>query len=97
MSDSHFKVPERMMNTILTKSVEIIFTIFEQKKYQIRIVGGAVRDIIMGKTPKDIDFATNAKPNEIKNVCRNIGITCIVTGSKHGTLTAVVDKLKEET
>ena len=33
--------------------------------YQIFIVGGAIRDEILGFEPHDIDFATNAKPDEI--------------------------------
>ncbi len=38
--------------------------------YQGYVVGGALRDIILGKIPKDFDIATNAQPNKIKRVFR---------------------------
>lgn len=36
--------------------------------FEVYIVGGAVRDKLLGHTPKDIDFATNAKPEEIEKI-----------------------------
>lgn len=35
------------------------------------LVGGAVRDILIGKHPKDFDIATDARPRQIKNLFRN--------------------------
>jgi tRNA nucleotidyltransferase (CCA-adding enzyme) len=51
-----FKLPEIVKN-ILNK--------FTEANYQIYIVGGPVRDLLMGKEPKDWDFTTDAKPEEI--------------------------------
>jgi len=39
--------------------------------YTAYIVGGAVRDLLLGKKPKDFDIATNAKPQEIRQLFRN--------------------------
>mgnify|MGYP001547061545 CR=1 FL=1 len=39
--------------------------------YQAYIVGGAVRDLLMGKIPKDFDMATNASPQQIRKIFRN--------------------------
>ncbi|HHL41020.1 MAG TPA: hypothetical protein ENJ36_00010 [Candidatus Bathyarchaeota archaeon] len=39
--------------------------IFTMNGYQLVVVGGAVRDALMGKTPKDYDVATDAKPEEV--------------------------------
>jgi len=39
--------------------------------YQAYIVGGAIRDLLLGKKPKDFDVATDAKPNEIKKIFCN--------------------------
>ena len=39
--------------------------------YQAYIVGGGVRDLLLGKKPKDFDIATNAKPAEIKVLFNN--------------------------
>jgi len=39
--------------------------------YEAYIVGGAVRDLLIGKTPKDFDIVTNAEPARIKRLFRN--------------------------
>lgn len=49
-------------------SVYQILNKFENKKYQIYIVGGVVRDILMGKIANDWDFTTEAKPEEILKI-----------------------------
>ena len=41
---------------------------FEKSGFEIYIVGGSVRDLLTGKTPKDWDFTTNAKPEEIQKI-----------------------------
>ncbi|KAF1743619.1 hypothetical protein MXB_1976, partial [Myxobolus squamalis] len=92
IKDAEFKIPSEIMSVILTKPVELIYDVFEREDFEIRIVGGAVRDILLGKTPKDIDFATTAKPHKIKDICHNNDIKCIETGFEHGTLTAVIEK-----
>jgi poly(A) polymerase len=48
----------------------------QEEGYQAYIVGGSVRDLILGKVPKDYDVATDATPEEVKTVfprCRLIG------------------------
>jgi poly(A) polymerase len=42
--------------------------------YQAYLVGGCVRDLLLGRTPKDFDVATSAKPNEIRELFRNCRI-----------------------
>ena len=39
--------------------------------YEAYLVGGSVRDLLLGKKPKDFDVATNAKPEEVKRLFRN--------------------------
>ncbi|NUP13558.1 MAG: HD domain-containing protein [Polyangiaceae bacterium] len=51
------------------------------------IVGGCVRDLLRGKTPKDWDVATDARPNEVKRFFPRV----IETGIAHGTVTVLVD------
>ena len=60
--------------------------------YKAFIAGGAVRDLIMEKTPHDYDIATSALPSEIKKVFRHT----IDTGIKHGTVTVVENKIGYE-
>ncbi len=52
------------------------------------VAGGAVRDLIMGKTPHDYDISTSAKPNEVKSLFKRT----IDTGIKHGTVTVIENK-----
>lgn len=49
----------------LSKEVLNILDKFKQANFQIYIVGGAVRDLLMGRVVKDWDFTTDAKPDEI--------------------------------
>lgn len=56
------------MDIVLPDSVNDILKIFKKHKFEIYVVGGAVRDIMMGKIPKDWDFTTNATPEEILSV-----------------------------
>lgn len=54
-----------------------ILTGLNKAKYEAYLVGGAVRDLLLGQTPKDFDIATNAHPEDVKRVftksCRIIG------------------------
>ncbi len=49
------------------------------------VVGGAVRDLVMGKTPHDYDITTSATPSEIKHLFRRT----VDTGLQHGTVTVI--------
>ncbi len=42
--------------------------------HQAYLVGGCVRDLLLGRTPKDFDVATSARPNEVKHLFRNCRI-----------------------
>ncbi|MBI2020365.1 CCA tRNA nucleotidyltransferase [Candidatus Daviesbacteria bacterium] len=52
----------------LPNEVKIILDKFQKAQHQIYIVGGAVRDLLMGKEVKDWDFTTDAKPEEILKI-----------------------------
>ena len=75
------------MNIYIPKNVGKIIEKLEQGGFEAYIVGGCVRDSILGKTPKDYDITTSAFPEEIKH-CLS-GYTVIDTGIKHGTVTVV--------
>jgi poly(A) polymerase len=57
-----------------------------------RIVGGAVRDALLGVLVADIDIATKLRPDIVIARLKSEGISAIPTGLDHGTITAVVDK-----
>lgn len=56
--------------------------------HEAYVVGGCVRDSILGREPKDWDICTSATPTEMKEHFGRLGIQTIDTGLKHGTITA---------
>ena len=56
--------------------------------FQAHVVGGCVRDMIMGKTPADYDITTNALPMQIEDCFKDYRV--IESGIKHGTVTVVI-------
>lgn len=71
--------------------VQKIFDIFENSGFEIRLIGGCVRDTLLGTKPKDWDFATNAKPYEILKVLDTHQVRHIEPGLSHGTVSAIID------
>lgn len=65
--------------------------LFDKAKYELRIAGGAVRDLLNGMKPQDVDFATTATPTQMKEMFQAAGVRMINNrGEKHGTITARV-------
>ena len=78
-------------DSIITPALEKLDKLFTKNKYEIRIVGGAVRDIALDKAPKDIDLATDATPIEMQRMFGQAQIRNKPTGIEHGTITAILD------
>lgn len=75
------------MKTIPRKIISIIETI-ENEGFSAYIVGGSVRDLILGIEPNDWDIATNGTPDEIEGIFGKLDDYRIKTlGKKHGTIT----------
>lgn len=74
-----FKIPFFVTETINT---------LQKNGYEAYMVGGCVRDILMGNTPHDYDVTTNALPNQVKELFDRTADT----GIKHGTVTVIWDK-----
>lgn len=71
-------------------NIKKINRIFQENGFDIRIVGGAVRDLILDKAPKDFDLATDARPDQMIQMLKQAGVKVIETGLQHGTITAVI-------
>lgn len=56
----------------------------------IRWVGGAVRDTLLGTSVHDVDCATTLHPDAVVAACERSGIRTVPTGIAHGTVTAVL-------
>lgn len=57
---------------------------------EVRWVGGAVRDTLLGQPVKDIDAATPLVPDEVVRRLAAVGIRTVPTGIEHGTVTALL-------
>lgn len=66
----------------------------ERYGYEAYVVGGCVRDSLLGRNPKDWDVCTNALPEEVLRVFKRFHV--IKTGLQHGTVTVMVDKQSVE-
>ena len=72
----------------LPEDVKYILDTLHKNGYEGYIVGGCVRDAIMGIPPHDWDMTTSAKPEEVKKLFSHT----FDTGIKHGTVTVVLNK-----
>ena len=63
--------------------------ILKSKGFEAFLIGGSVRDFVMGLPIGDIDITTNATPDEVKQVFADFRV--IETGIKHGTVTVLIN------
>lgn len=75
----------------VTPNLHALQAQFRADGFDIRLVGGCVRDWLAGHEPKDIDLCTNAYPDEQIALYRKLGLRFIPTGYDHGTITVVLD------
>lgn len=68
----------------------------EHAGYPAYIVGGSLRDVLMGRTPHDWDVTTAARPEQMLDIFTAAGLATIPTGLKHGTVTVLVDHIPIE-
>ena len=72
------KIPEK---------IKFVLRTLTQNGYEAYIVGGCVRDSLLGITPSDYDVTTSAKPEEILGLFDKT----VPTGLKHGTVTVIIE------
>lgn len=83
-------------NLILTDGVRRIMQAIRAAGGEARIVGGAVRDVLLQRAPGDIDLATTLTPQAMMDVLPRHAVKVVATGLAHGTVTAVVDHVGYE-
>ena len=69
----------------IPQDVALILRLLRQAGHLAYVVGGCVRDALLGRTPKDWDICTSATPEEMQRIFS--GYHMVETGLKHGTLT----------
>lgn len=82
------------MNNIFRIPPQILYILqtLEQAGHAAYLVGGCVRDHLLGKAPDDFDICTSARPEETMQLFDH----CIPTGIAHGTVTVLYDGMQAE-
>ncbi len=73
----------------ISKEAEYILNKLKENGYDSYIVGGCVRDYLLGKTPDDWDITTQAKPEDVKKIFSHT----YDTGIQHGTVTVLIENI----
>lgn len=68
-----------------------VLAALDGKGEEVRLVGGAVRDALLGRLPGEVDLATTAVPPEVIRRAEEAGLKAVPTGIDHGTVTVVAD------
>ncbi len=68
-----------------------VLSVFGRDGEEARVVGGAVRNALLGLPLGDIDIATTALPDTVRHRAERAGFKAVPTGIEHGTVTVVAD------
>ncbi len=79
-------------NWLLDQHFQSLFDVLEANGAKIRVVGGAVRDGLLGLPVEDIDLAIDRDPHWVMDFLEKNKFKVIPTGIDHGTVTVVIDK-----
>ena len=74
----------------MPKDVLFILNKLNEEGFEAYIVGGCVRDKLLGLIPHDYDITTSAKPHEIKRIFKDF--KTILIGEEFGTIGILIDK-----
>jgi len=73
----------KQLSKFVPEDIREIATVFADNEFACYVVGGALRDLLIGKNPKEFDLATDATPDVVQKLFENT----IPTGIKYGTVT----------
>ena len=76
------------MQLVIPQKAEFILRTLEKAGHEAYVVGGCVRDCILGRIPDDWDITTSARPEQVKTLFRRT----VDTGLAHGTVTVMLEK-----
>jgi tRNA nucleotidyltransferase/poly(A) polymerase len=80
------------MSMPIPSDIKQIKDVFVKNGYKLYVVGGAVRDAILGKTPKDYDLATDANPDAVEQMMQKAGLKTLPTGKAFGVINVFTDQ-----
>lgn len=76
------------MKIIIPEKAQFIINTITEAGFEAYVVGGCVRDSLLGRNPQDWDITTSATPEQVKALFRRT----VDTGIRHGTVTVMLDK-----
>lgn len=79
------------LNVPVPEDIKQIKDVFVKNGHKLFIVGGAVRDALLGKTPKDYDLATDAVPDKVEEIMNKAGFKTLPTGKAFGVINVFTD------
>ncbi|KFD68902.1 hypothetical protein M514_08259 [Trichuris suis] len=86
------KLDSPEFHSLFTAELLEVKRLFDKHQYEIRIAGGAVRDLLMGVQPGDIDLATTATPDQMMDMFNEENVRMLnKRGEKHGTVTCRIN------
>ena len=77
---------EAKLKLSIPSDIKKLHKLFKKNKKQLYVVGGAVRDAILGKSPKDFDLTTDAKPDEVLDIAKQGGFKSVEVGKQFGVV-----------
>ncbi len=83
-------------NIPIPKDILDIKNVFKNNNYKLFVVGGAVRDSLLGKTPKDYDLTTDATPDEVERILNDSGYRTLPTGKAFGVINVFTENNEYE-
>lgn len=79
-------------NWLQAPATRTLLALLDADGEEARVIGGAVRNTLLGEAVREVDVATTALPETVMARTRAAGFKTIPTGVEHGTVTVVVDK-----
>ncbi len=73
----------------LWPGTQAVFACLNRDGFEARVVGGAVRNALLGRPVNEVDFATTATPDDVVRLAAEAGIKTVPTGIAHGTVTLI--------
>ena len=92
MEAKAFTAPDALSALFDGQALRGVFAALSQPGEETRIVGGALRDALFGRTVHEIDLATTLLPEAVMALTKAAGLRAIPTGLEHGTVTVLVGK-----
>ena len=80
------------MDIPIPSDIQQIQQVFKKNGYKLYVVGGAVRDALLGKNPKDYDLATDAVPDKVEEMMAKANLRTLPTGKAFGVINVFTDQ-----